>query len=109
MAGYAGVISIETKNGLKLGPDSNKKFNSEGFQVFPVPGFTEFAEFIKNPPSDQILKKKPTIYWEPQGITTSGAFQTKIKVPYGVKVIDVWVEGMTLDGQSFSKMIKVEF
>ena len=109
MAGYAGVISIETKNGLKLGPDSNKKFNSEGFQVFPVPGFTEFAEFIKNPPSDQFLKKKPTIYWEPQGITTSGAFQTKVKVPYGVKAIQVWVEGMTLDGQAFSKRIKVEF
>jgi hypothetical protein len=109
MAGYAGVISIETKNGLKLGPDSNKKFNSEGFQVFPVPGFTDFPEFIKNPPSDQFLKKKPTIYWEPQGITTSGAFQTKVKVPYGVKAIQVWVEGMTLDGQAFSKMIKLEF
>ena len=109
MAGYAGVISIETKKGLMIGPDSKKKFNSEGFQVFPIPGFTEFAEFIKTPPSDQILKKKPTIYWEPQGITTSGVFQTKVKVPYGVKAINVWVEGMTLDGQAFSKMIKVEF
>jgi hypothetical protein len=109
MAGYAGVISIETKNGLKLGPDSNKKFNSEGFQIFPIPGFTEFPEFIKNPPSDQFLKKKPTIYWEPQGITSSGVFQTKVKVPYGVKEIQVWVEGMTLDGQAFSKMIKLEF
>ena len=109
MAGYAGVISIETKNGLKLGPDSNKKFNSEGFQIFPIPGFTEFPEFIKNPPSDQFLKKKPTIYWEPQGITSSGVFQTKVRVPYGVKAIQVWVEGMTLDGQAFSKMIKLEF
>ena len=109
MAGYAGVISIETKNGLKLGPDSTKKFNSEEFQVFPIPGFTEFAKFIKTPPSDQILKKKPTIYWEPQGLTTSGVFQTKVKVPYGVKAIHVWVEGMTLDGQAFSKLIKVEF
>jgi len=109
MAGYAGVISIETKKGIKLGPDSAKKFNSGGFQVFPIPGFTEFAEFIKNPPSDQILKKKPTIYWEPQGVTTSGSFQTKVKVPYGVKAIQVWVEGITLDGQAFSKMIKVEF
>jgi hypothetical protein len=109
MAGYAGVIMIETKKGFRTGPESDKKFNSEGFQIFPISGFTEFPEFIKNPPSDQFLKKKPTIYWEPQGITTSGAFQTKVKVPYGVKVIDVWVEGMTLDGQAFSKMIKVEF
>jgi hypothetical protein len=109
MAGYAGVIMIETKKGFRRGPDSDKKFNSEGFQIFPIPGFTEFPEFIKNPPSDQFLKKKPTIYWEPQGVTTSGAFQTKVKVPYGVKAIHVWVEGMTLDGQSFSKMIKLEF
>lgn len=109
MAGYAGVIMIETKKGLRTGPDSDKKFNSERFQIFPFPGFTEFPEFIKNPPSDQFLKKKPTIYWEPQGITTSGIYQTKVKVPYGVKVIQVWVEGMTLDGQAFSKMIKLEF
>lgn len=109
MAGYAGVIMIETKKGFRTGPDNDKKFNSEGFQIFPIPGFTEFAEFIKNPPSDQFLKKKPTIYWEPQGITTSGVFQTKVKVPYGLNVIDVWVEGMTLDGQAFSKRIKVEF
>jgi hypothetical protein len=109
MWGYAGVYMIETKKGFRTGPDSDKKFNSEGFQIFPIPGFTEFAEFIKNPPSDQFLKKKPTIYWESQGITISGAFQTKVKVPYGVKAIQVWVEGMTLDGQAFSKMIKLEF
>lgn len=109
MAGYAGVIMIETKKGFRAGPESDKKFNSEGFQIFPTPGFTEFPEFIKNPPSDQFLKKKPTIYWEPYGVTTSGVYQTKVKVPYGVKVIDVWVEGITLDGQAFSKMIKVEF
>jgi hypothetical protein len=109
MAGFAGVIMIETKKGFRTGPDIDQKFNSEGFQIFPIPGFTEFPEFIKNPPSDQFLKKKPTIYWEPQGVTTSGAFQTKVKVPYGVKAIHVWVEGITLDGQAFSKRIKVEF
>ncbi|MDP4904298.1 MAG: carboxypeptidase-like regulatory domain-containing protein [Algoriphagus sp.] len=109
MAGYAGVIMIETKKGLRTGPDSDKKFNSEGFQIFAIPGFTEFPEFIKNPPSDQFLKKKPTIYWEPQGITISGAFQTNVKVPYGVKAIHIWMEGMTLDGQAFSKMIQIKF
>jgi hypothetical protein len=109
MAGYAGVIMIETKKGFRTGPVSDKKFNSEGFQIFPIVGFTEFPEFIKNPPSDQFLKKKPTIYWEPKGVTTSGVYQTKVKVPYGVKVIQIWVEGMTLDGQAFSKRIKLEF
>ena len=109
MAGYAGVIQIDTKNGFRSSSETDRKFNSEGFQVFDLPGFSDFQEFVKNPTSDQFLKKKPTIYWEPQGITTSGAFQTKVKVPYGVKAIQVWVEGMTFDGQAFSKRIKVEF
>ena len=109
MAGYAGVIQIETKNGFRSSSETDRKFNSEGFLVFDLPGFSDFQEFVKNPTSDQFLKKKPTVYWEPQGITTSGAFQTKVKVPYGVKAIQVWVEGMTLDGQAFSKRIKLEF
>ena len=109
MAGYAGVIMIETKKGLRTGPESSSKFNSEGFQIFPVPGFTDFAEFPKNPTSDQYLRKKPTIYWEPEAISEAGLFRTQVKVPYGVKSINIRVEGRTVDGETFSKMLKVEF
>ncbi|WP_187177944.1 carboxypeptidase-like regulatory domain-containing protein [Algoriphagus sp. AK58] len=109
MAGYAGVIMIETKKGFRTGPESDRKFNSDGFQIFPIPGFTDFAQFPKNPPSDQYLKRKPTVYWEPAAETSAGQFKTKVKVPYGVKSIHIRVEGRTQDGEAFSKKLKVEF
>ncbi len=108
MAGYAGVIMIETKNGFRTGPDSDRKFNSEGFQIFPVKGFSSFSEFPKNPPSDQYLKKKPTIYWEPDGQTMDGIYQTKVKVPYGVNQLRIRVEGRTVDGEAFSKVLRIK-
>lgn len=99
MLGYGGVIMIETKKGFRTGPDSDRKFNSEGFQIFDIAGFTEYQEFPKNPLSDQYLKKKPTIYWEPNGQTKDGIYQAKVKVPYGVKLIRIKVEGRTQDGE----------
>lgn len=108
MAGYAGVIMIETKKGFRSGPESDRKFNSESFQIFPVLGFTEFAPFLKNPPSDQYLRRKPTIYWEPVAETSNGQFQSKVKVPYGTKSIHIRVEGRSDDGEAFSKLIKIE-
>jgi hypothetical protein len=107
MSGYAGVILIETKKGFRSGPDSGQKFNSEGFQIFPVKGFTRFSEFPKNPPSDQFLKKKPTISWEPNAQTLDGIYRAGIKVPYGVKILNVRVEGRTLDGESFTKTLRI--
>jgi hypothetical protein len=32
-----------------------------------------------------------------------------VKVPYGVKAIQIRVEGLTLDGEVFSKVMKMEF
>ena len=109
MWGYAGVYMIETKKGIKTGSDSDRKFNSEGFQIFDIPGFTDFPVFDKNPPSDQLLKKKPTLYWEPAAQTSDGSYHAKVKVLYGVKVIQIRVEGLTLDGEVFSKAMKIEF
>lgn len=108
MAGYAGVIMIETKKGFRSGPESDRRFNSESFQTFPVPGFTDFTEFPRNPPADQYLKRKPTVYWEPKAETTEGLFKTKVKVPYGVKSVQIRMEGRTVDGEAFSKMLKIE-
>jgi hypothetical protein len=109
MAGYAGVIQIDTKSGFRTGTETDSKFKSEGFQIFDIPGFTDFPAFVKNPPSDQFLKKKPTLYWEPAAQTSDGLYHTKVKVPYGVKAIQIRVEGLTLDGEVFSKAVKVEF
>ncbi len=109
MAGYAGVILIETKKGFRTGPKSDKKFNSEGFQIFSIPGFTDFPEFNKNPLSDQFLKKKPTLYWEPAAQTSDGSYHTKVKVPFGVNSLRIRVEGMTVDGEAFYKSIQLDF
>jgi hypothetical protein len=108
MLGYGGVIMVETKKGFRTNPDSDRKFNSEGFQIFDIPGFTDFEEFPKNPPSDQYLKKKPTIYWEPDGQTKEGNYQAKVKVPYGVNSLRIRVEGKTVDGEAFYKILKIE-
>ena len=109
MAGYAGVIMIETKNGFRSGTESDRKFNSEGFQIFPMKGFTRFPEFPKNPPSDQYLRKKPTVYWDPLARTENGIYQVKIKVPYGMDRLNLKVEGMTDDGEAFYRTIPFEF
>ena len=109
MAGYAGVIMIETKNGSRTGSENDRKFNSEGFQVFPVRGFTSYPEFLKDPPADQYLKKKPTVYWDPVAKTVDGAYKVRIKVPYGTNKLNLKVEGQTLDGEAFYRVIPLEF
>lgn len=107
MAGYAGVIMIETKKGFRINPEIQKKFNSEGFQFFTVPGFTAFPEFPKAPPSDRYLAKKPTIYWDPLAETMDGVFEVKIKVPYGIDRFRIKVEGRSLDGEVIYEMIEI--
>ncbi|WP_111669403.1 carboxypeptidase-like regulatory domain-containing protein [Algoriphagus litoralis] len=108
MAGYSGVIMIETKNGFRTGPNSDKKFNSEGFQIFPVVGFSDFPAFPNNPPSDSYLKRKPTLYWEPLGTTENGTLKVKIKVPYGLERLAIKVEGRTPDGEAFSRTLPID-
>jgi hypothetical protein len=109
MQGYAGVIMIETKKGYRTGPDSDRKFNSEGFQIFTVVGFSSFSEFPKNPPTDQYLRKKPTLYWDPMAKTEGGLFKTRIKIPFGITKALLRVEGKSLDGEPFYELILLEF
>ncbi|WP_026969966.1 carboxypeptidase-like regulatory domain-containing protein [Algoriphagus terrigena] len=108
MAGYNGVIMMETKSGSRTGPESDRKFNSEGFQIFPIRGFTAFPEFPKDPPVDQYLKKKPTVYWDPLAKSKDGSFKVRIKVPYGIPQLQLRVEGQTSDGDAFYRVIPVE-
>ncbi|HCB45720.1 MAG TPA: membrane receptor RagA [Algoriphagus sp.] len=108
MAGYAGVIMIETKKGFRIKPEIETKFNSEGFQFFTVPGFTAFPEFPKAPSSDRYLTKKPTIYWDPLAEITDGVFKVKIKVPYGIDRFRIKVEGWSLDGELIDQVIQIE-
>jgi len=107
MAGYAGVIMIETKKGFRTGAMDDKNFNSEGFQFFAIPGFTAFPEFPRNPPADQYLRKKPTIFWDPEAKTSNGVFQVAVKVPYGINLFRIQVEGRTFDGEVINKVIHI--
>ncbi|GMQ28410.1 carboxypeptidase-like regulatory domain-containing protein [Algoriphagus confluentis] len=108
MAGYSGVLMIETKNGSRIGPDSYKKFNSEGFQIFPVAGFTSFPAFSNTPPKDQYLKPKATLYWNPMIKVENGQFQTLIYVPYGTDQIQLRVEGTSSEGQPIYRLIPLK-
>ncbi len=109
MAGYAGVIKIETKNGMKFGPESDRKFNSTGFQVFSVKGFSSFTAFPQDPPAGTYLKARPTLYWEPFGKSTSGKSSYRIKIPYGVTTAYLRVEGLSQDGEYFSRVVKMNW
>lgn len=107
MLGYGGVYMIETKKRFKSGPDSEQKFNPDSFQIFKIAGFTDFPQFPKDPPADQYLKKKPTIFWEPEALTEDGVFSVQVKVPYGVRQLRIRIEGLTLDGEVFNKRIEL--
>jgi hypothetical protein len=107
MIGYGGVIMIETKKGLRSGPDSDQKFNSEGFDLFQISGFSRFTSFPNEPPSDQFLKRKPTVYWNPAATSENGLFKSQVRVPYGVKVVRVKVEGQTLDGEVIDRILEL--
>ncbi|WP_297336783.1 carboxypeptidase-like regulatory domain-containing protein [Algoriphagus sp.] len=107
MAGYSGVVILETKRGERIREERSRNFNSKGFQLFDVLGFTEFEEFPKNPPADQYLKKKPTIFWEPDAKTDDGVFSVQVKIPHGVRQLRIRIEGLTLDGEVFNKSIEL--
>jgi hypothetical protein len=108
MAGYAGVIMIETRKGSRSGPQFDSKFDPTGFQTFQVRGFSSFLEFPKNPPDNRYLSKKPTIFWEPKGKTVQGSFKTRVKIPYGVESLRIKIDGISEDGEAFSKVQIIE-
>jgi hypothetical protein len=99
---------VETLKGSRIKPEEQSKFNSEGFDIFSVPGYTAFPEFPKNPPSDRYLTKKPTIYWDPLAATQDGVYQVQVKVPYGINRFRIKVEGRSLDGEVIYKVMEVE-
>lgn len=109
MLGYGGVYMIETKKGFRSDPDSDRKFNSEGFTIFEISGFTDFTQYPNQPPAEQFLKRKSTLYWDPFVKTEAGAFKTQVKVPYGVKVVRVKLEGRTTDGEVIFKVLELKF
>lgn len=108
LAGFAGVIMIETKRGERFSAEEDRNFNDFGFQKFVIRGFAEAIPFLNEPPEDQTLDRKPTLYWNPGVKMTEGEFQFKIFVPTGVDAIDLRVEGVTEGGIPFWRTFSLE-
>ncbi|MDI1321370.1 MAG: carboxypeptidase-like regulatory domain-containing protein [Algoriphagus sp.] len=109
LAGFGGVIMIETKKGIRVAAGDKSNFNSEGFQLFRMRGFSPELTFKNSFDSEEIPVNKPTIYWNPAGNTlgNQGVFTFKVKTPPEVKTMNIWVEGTTEEGFPFAKMFKV--
>lgn len=109
LAGFGGVIMIETKKGNRIVGGEKSNFNSEGFQLFRIRGFSPELTFKNSLDSNEILTSKPTIYWNPAANTLKkeGSYTFKIRTPEEVKTINIWIEGTTEEGFPFAKMFKV--
>jgi hypothetical protein len=109
LAGFGGVIIIETKKGRRVVAGEKSNFNSEGFQLFRMRGFSPELTFKNSFDSEEIPVNKPTIYWNPTATTleNQGVFTFKVKTPAEVKTMNIWVEGTTEEGFPFAKMFKV--
>jgi len=109
LAGFGGVIIIETKKGSRVVAGEKSNFNSEGFQLFRMRGFSPELTFKNSFDSEEIPVNKPTIYWNPTATTleNQGVFTFKVKTPAEVKTMNIWVEGTTEEGFPFAKMFKV--
>lgn len=107
MSGYAGVIKIETRKGQRSEPETEKRFKSEGFQIFPMKGFSKFTTFSNKPVAGTFLHRKPTLVWDPLASTFDGRHSQKVKIPYGTSSLNLRIEGTTEDGEVFTRIIRV--
>ncbi len=109
LAGFGGVIMIETKKGSRVAAGEKSKFNSEGFQLFRLRGFSPELTFKNSFDSEEAPVNKPTIYWNPAANTleNQGVFSFKVKTSVEVKTMNIYVEGTTAEGFPFAKMFKV--
>jgi hypothetical protein len=109
LAGFGGVIMIETKKGIRVAAGEKSNFNSEGFQLFRLRGFSPDLTFKNSIETTEAPVNKPTIYWNPTATTLEnpGIYTFKVKTPAEVKTMNIWVEGTTEEGFPFAKMFKV--
>ncbi|MHA7128443.1 carboxypeptidase-like regulatory domain-containing protein [Algoriphagus namhaensis] len=105
LAGFAGVIMIETIRGdRKVRADT--KFDDLGFAKYPVKGFAETVNFPNLPNLEMPLQQRSTLYWEPLVETNDGAYELEVYLPPGVKKLSVRIEGVTEDGIPFWKVFE---
>ncbi|WP_377906885.1 carboxypeptidase-like regulatory domain-containing protein [Algoriphagus namhaensis] len=108
LAGFAGVIMIETNRGDRFAEGEEKSFNDFGFQKFAFRGFAEEIPFLNEPTEEQPLTRRPSLYWNPSAKLPKGKYAFKVYVPIGVSEMDIRIEGVTDEGLSFWKTFRIE-
>jgi len=101
LAGFAGVIMIETKRGERFSTEEKVKFNDYAFAKFPLKGFAEEIPFPNTPSEQNSLSNRQTLFWDPMAKTKDGTYDFKIYVPLGVNKVDLKFEGVTGGGIPF--------
>lgn len=109
MAGYGGVILLETKKGERIKDDPAKKFyNKDGLSLYTVKGYTAAAKFTapdysETRESHDHPDYRSTLYWNPavstdaeNGKATFSFYAADLTTTY--KVV---VEGVTEDNTPF--------
>lgn len=107
LAGFAGVIMIETKRGEQKTKDK-RRFNDFGFAKYPVKGFAEINPFPNVPNPGQNLGQNATLFWTPWVSEIEGSYDFEVFLPEGVKSITVKMEGVTGEGIPFWKIFQLE-
>jgi hypothetical protein len=108
MAGFAGVIMINTKRG-SVQEKSNQVFNSEEFQIFKIRGFTPAKDFPVQNTDAVIPDSRPTIYWNPNAETNSEnpTFTFSVNIPKTTNRMFLKVEGISNDGLPFYRIFQI--
>jgi len=101
LAGFAGVIMIETKREDRFISGGERNFNDFGFNKFLIKGFAKVIPFPNKPSAESPLDRRQTLYWNPSATTAEGRYEFEIYLPSGVNEIDLRLEGVTEDGLPF--------
>ena len=109
MAGFAGVIMVNTKKGAKAPQGPDQVFNSEEFQIFKIRGFTPVIEFPVQKAESEIPESRPSLYWNPN-VKTDGeneSFTFSVNLPKTTKNMFLKIEGMSGDGLPFYRIFQI--
>ncbi len=101
LAGFAGVIMIETKRGSRRPGDDGSNFNDFGFSKYAFRGYAEQIPFPNEPSLESPIQRRQTLYWDASISTEGGKRQLEIYVPAGVNEINLKIEGVTEEGVPF--------
>jgi len=110
MAGFAGAIVVRTKRGSRTKNEEDMIFNAENFQLFKSKGFTPVPNFPIQSDTEKPVKAFTALYWNPNVKieTAQEPFSLSLSLPSSVKNLQIRIEGITDDGNPFTKVLSVK-